>query len=81
MKKPGPIVVSDRLMAKMAAFVPEEHFNAAVFPPEADAALVKAREMGLTWEAIGDVFRGEGWPVNRQTLKKRWTKITGGQTK
>lgn len=79
MKKPGPIVISDKLMAKLAAAAPTAHYNAAKFSPEANAALLKARDMGLTWESIGVIFREQGWPCSRQALARQLRTIRGEQ--
>jgi hypothetical protein len=79
MKKPGPIVISSSLMAKIEAAAPAGHYNASHFTQEANAALVMAREKGLTWSAIGDIFREQGWPVSRETLSKQLRAIKGTQ--
>ena len=79
MKKPGPIVISDKIMAKLSAAAPTRHPNEARFTPEANAALLKAREMGVTWEAVGAIFREQGWPCSRQSLARQLRTIRGGQ--
>lgn len=69
----------DELLAELERLRPRHHFNYADWTDEMNNALLKAREWGVSYENIGEVFAKRGWPRNRITLAKRYKQLTSGE--